>query len=140
MIATNCYVLSRDIYKSFTLFLARKRNSICFAHTAQRPNFFFKFKESAQCTEVIFTILSSGGFPISSVTNKPVLKLVNFTYVRAWDAHDFVMKFETANYTSELGKVSVIHSEKNCTKQVIWWNKPFSESSCNILNTSIAFR
>ena len=70
---------------------------------------------------VVFTIFSSGGFPtISSLVNKPDGKLLNSTSLRALDAHNFVKKFETANYASELGKVSVIHSEeKNCSKQVI---------------------
>ena len=61
---------------------------------------------------MVFTIFSSGGFPISSLVKKPDGKLVNSTSVRALDAHNFVKKFETANYASELGKVSVIHSEK----------------------------
>ena len=47
----------------------------------------------------------SGGLLISSLVNKPDEKLVNSTSVRALDAHNFVKKFETANYASELEKV-----------------------------------
>ena len=69
---------------------------------------------------VVFTIFSAGGFPtISSLVNKPDGKLLNSTSLRALDAHNFVKKFETANYASELGKVSVIHSEKIAQNKVI---------------------
>ena len=89
----------------------KKFNLFC-SHSTAAKLFFFKFKEFAHCTKAVITIFSSGGFPISSLVNKPDGKLLNSTPVRALDAQNFVKKFETANYASELGKVSVIHSKK----------------------------